>query len=99
MNIQAMMKQAQKIQQDMAKAKSEIDAQTFTGASALVEAEVNGQKELLKIKINKEAELSKEDLEMLEDMILLAINEAMKKVDQEIEQKLGKFGAGLQGLM
>jgi DNA-binding YbaB/EbfC family protein len=99
MNIQAMMKQAQKIQQDMAKAKSEIDAQTFTGASALVEAEVNGQKELLKIKINKEAELSKEDLEMLEDMILLAINEAMKKVDQEIEQKLGKFGEGLQGLM
>lgn len=99
MNIQAMMKQAQKMQQDMLKVKEEIDAKIFPGKYSFVGVEVNGKKELLKIKIDKDVKLTPEDLEMLEDIIVVAVNDALKKVDKETEEKMGRFGPGLQGLM
>lgn len=99
MNIQAMMKQAQKMQKDMLKEKDAIDQMTFTETYSSVTVSVNGKKEITKIEISKELELDKDDIEMLEDMILVAINNAMKKVDQEIEKRLGKYGQGLSGLM
>lgn len=99
MNIQAMMKQAQKLQQDMMKTKSEIDAKIFPGKYSFVEVEVNGKKELKKVTIDKSMKLEEEDIEMLQDIIVLAVNDAMKKVDAEIESKMGKYGSGLSGLM
>lgn len=99
MNIQAMMKQAQKLQQDMMKAKAEIDTKIFPGKYSFVEVEVNGKKELLKVTIDKEVSLEKDDLEMLQDIIVLAVNDALKKVDVEVENKMGKYGSGLSGLM
>jgi DNA-binding YbaB/EbfC family protein len=99
MNIQAMMKQAQKLQQEMMKTKEEIDAKIFPGKYSIVEVEVNGKKELQKVTIDKGSKLDGEDLEMLEDMIVLAVNDAMKKVDAEVESKMGKYGSGLSGLM
>lgn len=100
MNIQAMMKQAQKLQQDMMKTKEEIDKKIFPGKYSFVEVEVNGKKELLKVTIDKNTKLAdSEDIEMLEDMIVLAVNDAMKKVDAEMESKMGRFGSGLSGLM
>ena len=97
MNIQAMMKQAQKLQKDMMSAKEEIDNQTFEGTSSIVKVKVNGKKELLEVKIT-DTELTSDDLEMLEDMIVVAVNDAMKKVDQETDKKMGKDTQGMPGL-
>jgi DNA-binding YbaB/EbfC family protein len=99
MNIQAMMKQAQKLQQDMLKTKDEIDAKIFPGKYSAVEVEVSGKKELLRVNIDKNFKIEEGDLEILEDMIVIAVNDAMKKVDVELENKMGKFNSGLSGLM
>lgn len=92
MNIQAMMKQAQALQKDMMKVKEEIDSSEFVGESSLVKVTIKGTKEVIKIEIDKSNKEIIEDLEMLEDMVLLAINDAMQKVDKMLEQKMGKFG-------
>lgn len=99
MNIQAMMKQAQKLQQDMMKTKEEIDTKIFPGKYSFMEVEVNGKKEVMKVTIDKNVKLDSDDIELLQDIIVLAVNDALKKVDTEIENKMGKFGSGLSGLM
>ena len=97
MNIQAMMKQAQKLQKDMMNAKAEIDKTEFEATSSFVKVRANGKREILEVKITTES-LEKEDLEMLEDMILLAVNDANKKIDEFTEKKMGKFGNSMPGL-
>ena len=97
MNIQAMMKQAQKMQKDMLNAKEEINKMVFEGSSSIVNVQVNGNKEVLSVKIDSE-QLDKDDIEMLQDMIVVAMNDAMKKVDIETEKKMGKFTQGMPGL-
>lgn len=97
MNIQAMMKQAQKMQKDMLATKEEIDKMIFEGKSSFVTVQVNGKKELLNISIDSDS-MDKDDLEMLQDMIVVAVNDAMKKVDVETENKMGKFTQGMPGL-
>ena len=93
MNIQAMMKQAQKLQSDMMKAKDEIDKMEFSSTNGLVTVKVNGKKELLDVKIDGDENFSSEDLEMLQDMILIATNEAMKQGDKITEDKMGRFSS------
>ena len=97
MNIQAMMKQAQKLQKDMLSAKEEIDNKIFIGKSSLVTVEVMGNKKINKVSLNIE-ELEADDKEMLEDMILTALNDAMNQIDKETESKMGKFTNGMPGL-
>ena len=97
MNIQAMMKQAQKMQKDMLAAKEEIDSKVFTATSSFVTVNVKGNKEIQDIKINQES-LDKDDVEMLQDLITVAINNAMKDIDKETEEKLGKYTQGMPGL-
>ena len=92
MNIQAMMKQAQAMQKDMLKIKDEVDNTEFTGESSLVKVTVKGTKEVVKVEINAKDGLDSDDVEMLQDMIMVAINEANKKVDATLEKKMGKFG-------
>ena len=99
MNIQALMKQAQKMQKDMLKEKETIDKMLFTEKHSIVEVTVNGSKEIKKINIDKEMDLEQDDLEMLEDAIMIAINNAFKKVDEQTEKTMGKYGQGLSGLM
>ena len=98
MNMQALMKQAQNLQKDMMKNKEEIDQKDFIGESSLIKVTMKGTKEVTKVEINKEEKLDLEDIEMLEDMILLAVNDANKKVDQFTEQKMGKFSNAMPGL-
>ena len=86
MNMQNLMAQAQKMQRDMQKKKEEIDNTLFTGTSELVEVVLNGKKEMVSIKIKEGIDL--EDLEILEDMIVLA-----SKDDKEIEAKMGALGS------
>ena len=97
MNIQAMMKQAQKMQKDMIKAKDEIDNMIFEGKAALVTIEMKGTKEITKVKIDAEI-IESDEIELLEDMILVAVNEAAKKVDQTTEEKMGRYTQGMPGL-
>jgi len=97
MNIQAMMKQAQKMQKDMMNAKEEIDNTVFTAKSSFVTVEVMGNKEIKSIKIETET-VEKDEIELLEDMVLVAINDAMKQIDKETEKKLGKYTQGMPGL-
>lgn len=92
MNIQAMMKQAQKLQKDMMSVKEEIDSKEFLGSSSLVQVTLKGTKEVVKVEIDKSSNLDVDDLEMLEDMFMVAVNEAQKKIDEETEKKMGKFG-------
>lgn len=92
MNIQAMMKQAQAMQKDMLKIKDEVDNTEFTGESSLVKVTVKGTKEVVKVDIDAKDGLDSDDVEMLQDMIMVAINEANKKVDATLEKKMGKFG-------
>ena len=91
MNTQAMMKQAQALQRDMLKAKEEIDSTEFVGESSLVKVTMLGSKEAVSVEINAES-LDSDDIEALQDMIVLAINDANKKIDKATEDKMGKFG-------
>ena len=97
MNMQAMMQQAQKLQRDMMKAKNEIDEKKFTSTQGFLTIEMKGNKEVTSVKIDKE-NLDKDDIEMLEDLISLAVNDNVKKIEKDTGSKMGKFG-GLSGLM
>ena len=98
MNIQTLMKQAQTLQKDMQKQEEEIEKTTFEGESSLVKVKVNGKKEILSITIENKENLEKDDLEILEDMIMVAINNAFKKVDDLREKKMSKYSNMMPGL-
>lgn len=91
MNMQAMLKQVQNMQKDMLKIKQEIDNTVFVGESSIVKVEVLGTKQIKSIKINSDAAIEQDEIEMLEDMITIAINSAMSQIDEVTEQKMGKF--------
>lgn len=99
MNLQSIMKQAQSMQKDMLKIKNEIDSTVFEGVSSLVTVTVNGKKEVLSINISDDAKELLDDLSMLSDMIMVAINDAFKKVDKETNQKMSKYSNMMPGLM
>lgn len=97
MNIQAMMKQAQKLQKDMLDSKKEIDSKTFEITKSFVTIEAMGNKKIKNIKINLET-IEKDEIEMLEDLIMVSINELMEQIDKETEEKMGKYTQGMPGL-
>lgn len=97
MNIQAMMKQAQKLQKDMMDTKAEIDATEFEVSKSFVNIKAKGNKKITSIKLNIE-NIEKDDLETVEDLILVTINELMDKIDTTVESKMGKFSQGMPGL-
>ena len=91
-NMNQLMKQAKKMQEEMEKSQENLASQTFdstTGGGA-VYAKVNGSKEVLEIKIQKDV-VDPEDVEMLQDLILTCVNEALRKVDSAASQELGKY--------
>ena len=98
MNIQAIMKQAQSMQKEITKIKEEIDNTIFEGRSSLVTVTVNGKKEVLIIKFSDDVKDLSDDLSMLEDMILLALNDAFSKVDKTTNEKMGKYTNMMPGL-
>lgn len=96
-NMGGMMKKVQKLQEDMAKLQEELKARTLeaTAGGGAVKVVVNGEKLLLSVKIDPAA-VNPEDTEMLEDLILAAVNEAIKKVDDMMAQEMGKLTGGLK---
>ena len=96
MNIQALMKQAQNMQKEIQKAQEEVGKMEFTSKKELVEVTVNGNKEVLSVKID--ANVEKDDIEVLQDMILLATNDAINQANAEMEKRLGKYSSAMPGL-
>ena len=96
MNQMQMMKQAQKMQQEMLRMQAEQEAKTFTAASGggMVTATVNGKHELVGIEIKPEA-IDPDDVEMLQDMVVAAVNEAMRKAEADSAQNMSKLTGGL----
>jgi DNA-binding YbaB/EbfC family protein len=101
MNMQMIMQQAKKMQAQLQKDQEELEKTEYTGTSSLVNVKMNGKYELKEVKINlSDGEtISSEDTEMLEDMLMLAVNDAVKKIEKDKENKMGKYGQGLAGLM
>ncbi len=98
MNIGNLMKEAKKMQADMAKSQEELAQKEFeaTVGGGAVYVKVSGEKQIKEIKIKKEV-VDPDDVEMLEDLILTCINEALRKVDEAQAAQLGKFN--IPGLM
>jgi DNA-binding YbaB/EbfC family protein len=93
-NIQQMMKQAQQMQERLQKQMAELRVEATAGGG-MVTVVVNGNKQLQSLKIDPEV-VSKEDVEMLQDMILAAINDAHRKVEEELASKVGGLVPGLK---
>ena len=97
MNIQAMMKQAQKLQKDMLETQEKINETIFTGKSSIVTVQMNGKKELVDVKIDLD-QIEADDVELLQDMIMVSVNDAINQINKETEAKMGKYTQGMPGL-
>lgn len=95
-NMQSMIKQAQKMQEDMQKAQSELESQEFTSSvgGGAVEAVVLGNKEVKSLNIKPEV-IDPEDKEMLEDLIISAINECMRKIEDVSNEQINSITGGM----
>jgi nucleoid-associated protein EbfC len=94
MNIKQMMKQAQQMQEQMQSRMANLRAEGSAGGG-MVKAEMTGNKELISITIDKEA-VDPDDVEMLQDLIKAAVNEAARKVDEEMQSSISGMTGGLK---
>lgn len=96
MNQAAMMKQVQKMQQEMLKAQEEMENKTYTATTGggVVSATVNGKHEVTALTIDPEA-VDPEDVEMLQDMVIAAVNEAMRAAESDAAASMSKLTGGM----
>ncbi|AIQ10709.1 MULTISPECIES: YbaB/EbfC family nucleoid-associated protein [Paenibacillus] len=96
-NMNQMMKQVKKMQEQMLKAQEELGNKTVEGSSGggVVTVQVNGHKKLLSIEIKPEA-VDPEDVEMLQDLVLTAVNDALTKAEELASSDMGKFTGGMK---
>jgi len=94
MNPQKLMKQVQQMQEQMQRKMQELRVEGSAGGG-MVKATMNGSKELLAVAIDKEA-VDPNDVEMLQDLVVAAVNEAARKVDEEIQSSLGSMTGGMK---
>ena len=96
MNQAAMIKQAQKMQQEMLRMQEEMESKTYSASAGggMVTAVVNGKHEVQDIQINPEA-VDPDDVEMLQDMIIAAVNEAMRAADEDSANNMSRLTGGL----
>ena len=97
--MQNLMKQAQKMQKQMEEAQAELEAAEYkaTSGGGAVEVTVNGSKQITSIKLEPEV-VDPDDIEMLEDLIVAAVNEALRKMEENSAQKMSQITGGLGGL-
>ena len=95
-NMQQMLKQAQKMQEDMKAKQAELEAAEYTGSASgeMVTVKMNGKHEVLSITIKPEA-VDPDDIEILEDLVAAAVNATVKQVDETAEAEMGKLTGGL----
>ena len=96
MNQMSMMKQAQKMQQEMLRMQEEMESKTFTASAGggMVSATVTGKRELTELTIDPEA-VDPEDVEMLQDMVIAAVNEAMRAAEEDSANNMARLTGGL----
>ena len=96
MNQAAMLKQAQKMQQEMLRMQQEMETKTYTATTGggMLKASVNGKHELVELTINPEA-VDPDDVEMLQDMVIGAVNEAMRAADTDSANNMSRLTGGL----
>ncbi|MCG9968732.1 YbaB/EbfC family nucleoid-associated protein [Pelotomaculum terephthalicicum JT] len=95
-NMNKMMKQVQKMQQGMIKLQEELKSRTVesTAGGGMIKVIANGNNEILSIEINPEA-VDPEDVEMLQDLVLAAVNDALKKAQEMVSQEMSKLTGGM----
>lgn len=95
-NMQQLARQAQKLQQQMAEMQAALEAREFEASAGggMVTVKVNGKKELLSLVIKPEA-VDPEDVEMLQDLVTAAVNEALRQAAETVEREMGKMTGGL----
>jgi DNA-binding YbaB/EbfC family protein len=95
-NMQGMMKKMQKMQKEMMEAQEALNAEQFEGVAGggMVKVTVSGQREVVSVNLD-ESVVDPEDIEMLQDLIVIATNEALKKVEEKTNSTMGKFTQGL----
>lgn len=98
-NMGNLMKQAQKMQRQMEEASKEMENKevTATAGGGAVQVTVSGKKEIIRVKLDKEV-VDPDDIEMLEDLIQAATNEALRKMDEESESSMAQISGGLGGM-
>ena len=98
-NMGNLMKQAQKMQRQMEEASKEMENKevTATAGGGAVQVTVSGNKEIIRVKLDKEV-VDPDDIEMLEDLIQAATNEALRKMDEESESSMSQITGGLGGM-
>ena len=98
-NMNNLMKQAQRMQQQMAETSKELEEKVYTVSSGggAVEVQVSGKKEVLSVKLSEEV-VDPEDIEMLQDLIVAAVNEAMRTVEKETQEALSRITGGIGGM-
>ena len=98
MNMQAMLQQAQRMQKDIQAKQEQINSTEYTGTSEMIDITIYGSKKIKSVNL-KVKSLDEEDIEVLEDMIKIAMNDAISKVDKDTDAKLGSYSKQLGGLM
>lgn len=95
-NMQQLMRQAQKMQQDMQRTQEELQAREFsaTAGGGMVTAVVNGAKQLTKLTISPDC-VDPDDVEMLEDLVTAAVNEALRNATETAEREMGRITGGM----
>ena len=98
-NMANLMKQAQKMQRQMEEQAKELESKEFTATAGggAVEVTVSGKKQIVKLHIDEEV-VDPDDVEMLEDLVVVAVNEALEKVDAESADAMSKFTGGMPGM-
>ncbi len=98
-NMNSMIKQAQKMQDEITELQNDIEARDFSATSGggAVEVVVSGKKEVLKVTLSEEA-VDPDDIETLQDMIVAAANEALRQAEEANNELMGKMAGGLGGL-
>lgn len=96
MDLRQLMKQARQMQEQMQRELSELEVESSVGGG-MVRVKMSGSKQLLEVHIDPEV-LDPEDPAMVQDLVLSAVNEAVRKVDEELQGKLGNLAGGIPGL-
>lgn len=96
MNMQSLMAEANKVQKELKRINEEIETSVFNGENGAVKVMVTGKNEVIKVEITDNSVF--DDKEVLEDMIMLAVNDALSKINKTKEEKLGKYTGGMGGL-
>ncbi|HIT61085.1 MAG TPA: YbaB/EbfC family nucleoid-associated protein [Candidatus Fimousia stercorigallinarum] len=97
-NMNQLMKQAQRMQKQMEKTQKELEESVYeaTAGGGVVKVQVSGKQEILSLSLAEEV-VDPDDIEMLEDLIIVAVNDALQQMADDKEEKLGKFTGGMGG--